>query len=490
MFRLILIAVLVNAAIDSMAQRANFWYFGDSAGVQFANDTFKKVLTDGALFTYEGVSSIANMGGQNLLFYSDGRKVYDSRHMQMPNGFDLFGSWTTTQSCLIVPYPGSNNLYYVFTTNTDESIVHKGLNYSIVDMDLNQGFGDVSIKNQLLVYNNSEKLNGIGHGNGLDYWVATYNRNDTSLYAYLISDTGISAPVISRTSSPHKRGGQMKFSITGTQFASSCSDAGGDTLVVYNFNNVSGRFTNPVYLPLEGIDAINSYRLIYGIEFSPNDSLLYITYMSQSGTNYDDLLIQFDLFSGTPNDILSNAKIIPIEFDGVDKHLASLQLGPDGKIYVSVNDASGFGGLGSTHLGRINYPNSKGILCDFEFEAIMLENRIALWGLPNFVQSFLVDVPMLYSPYDTFVDIGNDVNGNTKLLIYPNPNNGACTIELPDHYGSINLKVFDSFGRLVDTKTFLNSKLITYYLSGASGIYFLQLTLDTGESIYFKAIKE
>ena len=97
------------------AQRENnIWYFGDKAGLDF-NSGNPVNLTDGAINTIEGCASISNPSGQ-LLFYTDGIKVWNRNHQIMPNGADLSGNSSSTQSGIIVPKPNSNTIYYLFTT--------------------------------------------------------------------------------------------------------------------------------------------------------------------------------------------------------------------------------------------------------------------------------------------------------------------------------------------------------------------------------------
>ena len=69
--------------------------------------------------------------------------------MPIPNGFGSMGNSSSTQSALIVQKPGSNNIYYIFTT--DASGGQNGFQYSIVDMTLNGGLGDATTINVLLI---------------------------------------------------------------------------------------------------------------------------------------------------------------------------------------------------------------------------------------------------------------------------------------------------------------------------------------------------
>ena len=62
----------------------------------------------------------------------------------MSNGYGLMGSPVSTQSALIVPLPGSSNIYYVFTVPQWGNA--NGFRYSIIDMSLKSGLGAVTLK--------------------------------------------------------------------------------------------------------------------------------------------------------------------------------------------------------------------------------------------------------------------------------------------------------------------------------------------------------
>src|SRR5882762_2021002 len=131
------------------------WYFGIYAGLDFTSGS-PIPITDGALSTSEGCSSISDYNG-NLLFYTDGRTVYDRNNQAMPNGAGLDGGESSTQAALIVPLPGiSTQVYYIFTT--DQIGGPLGFRYSVVDMTLNGGFGDVTTINELIQNHVTEKV--------------------------------------------------------------------------------------------------------------------------------------------------------------------------------------------------------------------------------------------------------------------------------------------------------------------------------------------
>ena len=136
-------------ALNSFAQKeANFWYFGENAGIDFSTNP-PRAVTDGQLNTLEGCSSFSDSEG-NLLFYSDGIEVYDKNHdlMTYTDGNpanDLKGNPSSTQSGMIIPKPGSTNIYYLFTVDDGPDFNSgedgKGFNYYTIDMSLNNGDG-------------------------------------------------------------------------------------------------------------------------------------------------------------------------------------------------------------------------------------------------------------------------------------------------------------------------------------------------------------
>ncbi|MBK8845169.1 MAG: hypothetical protein IPO27_00900 [Bacteroidetes bacterium] len=185
-------------------KQAWHWYFGYNAGIDFSSGA-PGVVTNGAINCLEGVASMSDSLG-NLLFYTDGRNVYDATHNNMPNGFNLLGHTSSTQSAVIVKKPGANNLYYIFTMdyNHDGLSAGDGFNYSIVDMNLNGSLGDVVTANMPIRANVFEKICATKHGNNMDYWIMINDWIDDDIYAYLLDSTGLNlTPVISNAGPFH-----------------------------------------------------------------------------------------------------------------------------------------------------------------------------------------------------------------------------------------------------------------------------------------------
>jgi len=170
--------------------RINYnWLFGNNAGITFNPIQSGATPTplSGSMISQEGAASISNQNGK-LLFYTNGETVYTSGNTIMVNGTGLSSSGTSTQSSIIIPQPDSNK-YYIFTTDYNGS--PNGFEYSIVDMSLQGGSGQVGAKNIKLINGPvSEKVTACNHSNCDDFWVITHTSGDSSYYTYKLSSGG------------------------------------------------------------------------------------------------------------------------------------------------------------------------------------------------------------------------------------------------------------------------------------------------------------
>ena len=187
---------------------ANIWYFGGNAGLDF-NSGSPVAITNGQLTTNEGCATISNSLGQ-LLFYTDGIAVYDKLHQVMPNGTGLLGHPSSTQSAIIVPNPVNTNIYYIFTTDFEG--YSNGLNYSVVDITLNGGLGDVtSQKNALLKTPICEKLTAIKNEAANEYWVVSHGYGNNEFCSYRVTAAGVIISQINHSSLSKLEGTKFKI---------------------------------------------------------------------------------------------------------------------------------------------------------------------------------------------------------------------------------------------------------------------------------------
>ena len=366
---LVLFTILTFTQTLSAQQETNIWYFGHNAGLDF-NSGIPVALTDSQLDTDEGCASISNANGE-LLFYTDGSFIWDKNHQVMPNGSGLLGHKSSTQSGVIIPKPGADNFYYVFTV--DFKANQGGISYSEVNMDLNGGMGDVTnLKNAQLLTPACEKITAVLHENQQDLWVIGHAWNSTNFYAWRVTPTGVNnVPVISSVGTSiggntNNTIGYLKASALGDRIAAA-HWSGINIVEVFDFNNSTGVLNNPIQL--SGFMGNGAY----GVEFAPTADLLYVSERTANGTLY-----QYDLSSNDAPTINASRVALAI----YNNHWGAIQLGPDGKMYIAKRNAD--------YLAAINQPDLLGTSCDFVEDAVYLAGRKSWIGLPSFIQSYFV----------------------------------------------------------------------------------------------------
>lgn len=355
------LALILLLSSSVWAQKeGNNWYFSN-AGLDF-NPGNPVADTSSSMSQNESVSTVSDSSG-NLLFYTDGITVWDSTHQQMPNGFGLTGGFSTTQT-LVVPQPMNDSIYYIFTQ--EEEGGPAGHRYSTVNMHANGNQGDVIIKNQPLYALSTERVCAVGHANGIDVWIISHEWNSDVFRTYLLTCTGLQ-PGPSSTVGPILFGvitnalGYLRPSHAGDRLAMAIGGIG--TVEFFDFDKATGIITqNPLSIPLT--------PFTYGIEFSPDDTKLYVSHTDITTIGY---LKQFDLAAGNTAAILNSETALDTTY--WLEISAALQLGPDGKIYHSINPRG--------YISRIEFPNLAGLACTFVDSAVNLEGKSCLAGLPH-----------------------------------------------------------------------------------------------------------
>lgn len=396
MKKTIITSILLVLSVLCFGQNENnYWFFGANAGLDFSSGM--PVNIAGSLNTFEGCASIADENG-NLLFYTDGRIVYNAIGDIMTNGTGLLGHPSSTSSAIIVPIPSKETEYYVFTVDFNNS--NNGLKLNLIDMDDNGDciftpgveFGSVVIKNQDLPGPTGEKVCAIKKANGVDFWVIATKQYTNNYYVYEVTKDGVNpAPspfnIQSVGDSMHPLG-YLKASPNGTKLAR--ANFSPHKAYIYDFDNSTGQISNQIEI---GSTPINTY----GVEFSPDSKKLYYTDIAYSNGNGTGQLYQVDIFPTVSTPIL----IGTMPNNGVRYALGALQLTPESPQRILIaND-------GTFSLAAINNPNVGGA-SNFVPNAITLDNECQL-GLPTFVsgrvdgceplamQGFFNAVPDLFS---------------------------------------------------------------------------------------------
>ncbi|PCJ67597.1 MAG: hypothetical protein COA58_00230 [Bacteroidetes bacterium] len=343
------------------------WHFGNKCAISFGSGmpTTHDNSKMNAIF---GCSSISDFEGK-LLFYTNGKRVWNHANKLMEDGEDLsenVNPVTGSSRIIIIPLPYAKSIYYIFTIERN----FDSLYYSIIDMKMNNGFGKVITRHQSVAKVTSSHLCAIQSEEM--YWIVVSNENRQGLVSYKFNRNGLeSNPIqsfIGKEILPN--GGHISGNSIGNQIAISTINGFG----IMDFDVSKGKASNLIvvdslYYYNGGTTQI--YRGAYGLAFSPDNRFIYTTVFDNN--KLSDLisgLYQYDL-SVLNESSIKNSEII-IDQRGYWGY-ADLQTRGD-SIYLDV--------MSSDFLGIIGKPNSKGLAAQFNFKGVYLKSGRAGFNLP------------------------------------------------------------------------------------------------------------
>ncbi len=377
--------LLLAASRQSGAQHPSesVWSFGREAVVDFSS--LAPVVTTlpnngGApLYAYYRWSATVCDNSGRILFWAKMANsvyslfnVFDRNGQTMPNG-NLLTSGIGEFVPVVVPAPGSSTKYYLFY------IQNHGLLYSLVDMSLNHGLGDVvsTQKNILLGRYGTildRKMVAVQGCDGA--WIVVRSASQNQYLSYAITAAGISAsPNISNVGNlplvyygaQNEPSGVLKASADGRRMAAACGTGniyvpasvnGG--LELYDVEPCSGRLLNP---------AVIDTGMFYGACFSPDGTKLYAT------KSFEQKVFQYDLSLPTTAAITASRTIILSNpnygnFYPDEYILGELKRARDGKIYLGNHVCGGLPYTSALHV--INNPDRAGLACSPVINAVPL----------------------------------------------------------------------------------------------------------------------
>ncbi|MBK6731584.1 MAG: T9SS type A sorting domain-containing protein [Bacteroidetes bacterium] len=451
----------------------NNWAFGDSCGLNFSSG--EPVFFETVMESFEACASISDSAG-NLLFYTNGEKVWNKNHEVMPNGEGLEigktgGHSSITQGVTVILF---SEIAYVFYLSG--GLYSSGLKYSKIDMSLDDGFGDVIEKNVGIdsISGYTQKMTVVKHANGIDWWLvrlgyhAGYLDADDPLnwLINLIHGDTIENVIVQYTGLNMDLAvfpGQMKF----TQDGSMLACIRGTDLDIYTFDRCTGEFE--LFYSIDTVDK----KGLYGCEWSPNGTKLYVSSMDlpPSRKNIYQYCIDCEVEIKDTKDTIFYAENNRYLF-------GQMQLGPDEKIYIvnrDGNDLSGYNFYNS-HLSVINSPNLLGLLCDYDTTTISLIDHITFGSLPN-MPNYNLGV-LAGSECDTSsTSIYDDDNVENTITIYPNPANEYIIISGDINAGTI-IKIYSADGRVVLQEKINTTNTKVNISKLPPGVYVIQISED------------
>ncbi len=392
---------------QSYARKENAIWLNDGHGINFNQASPVAQISQyfNWNFNFNRASSAVSDADGELLFYSDGFFVWDRNDNLMPNGWNIFQSalpgnryfisptWglpLTLDGVVIIPVPGSTHKYYLFVApfvyNNDsptwESSEYYGrLFYTIIDMELNNGLGDIDVSQGINILDTAMagNLHAVA-GEDCNIWLIGLGY-DANMKAFNINSAGIDPePVVSVMASPLSPYVQE---LTASPDRQRVAYSASEEVVLMDFDPQTGLFSNQIFIGGQVSDYMS---------FSPNSTVLYVGGLIG--------IRQYDLTDLTnPLTLLTINDLSAFELD------LPMRLGPDGKIYLSYqtiefNPAAG-GTQPVAYGATIAQPDVLGAGCQFQ---LLEEQTLPLLRRSSTISSKRVvelgqEVPVLI--YDT-----------------------------------------------------------------------------------------
>ncbi|MFT5823210.1 MAG: hypothetical protein ACI8ZM_004470 [Crocinitomix sp.] len=346
----------------------NNWIFGNNCGLDFTNSPAPPTATSGfAITTLEGCASVSDSNG-DLLLYTDGSTIWNAVHTPIATALD--GNSSSTQSAIIVPNPGNNQEYYVFTAD-GASGTNNHFNGGLVDVNANTF---VPLANLMTLpstagFSPVEKVTAIQHANCKDFWVMTLVQKGSIgtsngagfLRLFLVTASGVQHISDTSLNVNTTDYGYMKGSSNGARIG--IANLLDNEVYVFPFDNAAGT------VQVGGLQTINAGTSNnYGLEFSPDSNLLYFSEYSTGN------IFQVEL----------SGLLIPNLVGSIVGQCGALQIGRDGVIYIA--EAS------KSSVGAILDPNVIGSGCNVTNAYVALaDGSTCLYGLPNLISNVCDD---------------------------------------------------------------------------------------------------
>ncbi len=458
---------------------------GDEIDNYILNFNGKKLQIDTATLNVEffRAGQISDKDGK-LALYTNGCKLFNGKNQLVINGDSLIQSDSMPFHCfnfgrqglILLPDSYDQNLYWFIYKSAFIRNYHKppgahlglydAFRYSLINTPMNQGRGEVIIKNEAILHDTALLDGSIAvtkHDNNLDWWIISpTDRVDLNYYILLLGKNGIqkiaSQKIGNKIANLGDDSDGFLFSPNGNKLARFWHK---DGLFLFDFDRKEGVLSN-----FKKVDFSNSESKIGGLAFSPSGRFLYIS--------TDTILFQYDFLE--PDS--SKAMIEVGWYDGFSQwyptNFYTMQLGPDCRIYMATFYTS-------SYLHVIKYPDQKGVACEFVQHAIQLPfyNSYYMPYFPNFRLGY---EPVCDSTIN-FVTKLSLPNKSIFLNIYPNPTKDLIQFEIELEDQTDVYFIIEDLNAKICSRTLLDINRSQYQINIhdlPSGIYLYKVISDKG----------
>ena len=399
MKRLFLSFLLFLSVLCNAQGYADNWVIANGLGINFSSGSpivFTANVHHNLFSTSNSSLSCISDKSGNLLFYQTQDSIMTSTHGMMNNGHGLhssYGVYNSYTSC-IIPSLVNDSLCYVFYITgylKSGGVPENGLFYSLVNTKLNNGLGEVLLKNIAVL--------PVGANPG--YIAPMYNEKKHRYEIHFrtsggsnISNPGARMAILDSTgvylNPPNVPAYKHSGVLCRWNIQADCLACYGSTdgtlktgfLQLWDYNKALSTFSLRYGFQVSDVKQMGDFT------FSPSGRYVFI---SSFDANYSRIW-RFDIY--LPDTISIKAQVLNVQqssfpntFNSV---VARMQLAPDQKIYCTVLPTN----LSSSHpytIGVINHPDSN-YASNFNANAVNnLGNKTRF--LPNFVLNWIARPP-------------------------------------------------------------------------------------------------
>lgn len=390
--RILLILIILSSNCALAQNQNNTWFFGTHLGMSFTSTSMSPIPDKASpMYSVLGASVMSDKTTGALLFFTDGRQIWDRNKALMPNG-ELYPGTGSDQSPSIMIFETTPKKYFVFYCDQTDNIF-----YALVDLNLNNGNGDVVYKKRLLASQMDLQFTAVKMHNSGGYWLITHKKGTNEFNSYaVINELVSSTPVVSYA-------GTATFPNTQYSYGKMITEGTGKRLAYLFFDSDINASTGCIIQEFLidkrcGTISLNknvnlgssaTYDKMGAICYDPTGKFLYF-----SSYRSDDRfsLVQFDMKSNASDNgriLLSNSY----------ESIGDIQLGPNGKIYAASSENRTF----TSKISVINFPSIAGPNCNFSFNTIELSSNPFLGSIgterfPTFISDISETAPNSKKP--------------------------------------------------------------------------------------------
>lgn len=375
----------------SQLQDAN-WHFGEGNAIEFLdnNVTLYESVIDSPIDRTP--SCISDPLGE-LLYFADNELIYTANNVVMPNA-------TFAQPCeasIFIPRPDNPDQHYFI-----RSLGLNGIDYSVIDLNLNDGLGDViEDEKELPLFDLGGELMAVPKAVGLGFWLITADNNNGTGTAFIRvfdvnqadiifhSEFSVDWPLLFFQQ-------EMDDAIISPDCSKIACSYKGHLVGLCQFDSELGEVTSALG---NVVDTQNGFFNIAELAFSPNSDYLYTI------GDYNQIQ-QFDVSIFNGNIIEATSQTID-QVNGNTWH--DIKLAPDGKIYLMNLNTGG--------LDVIENPDSPADEIIFTESVVMLNNAATTY-FPN-TPNVICGTTLFFDPQTIDVCIGETTQFNFIYNILP-----------------------------------------------------------------------